>query len=255
MQHASGPVVWFRADVGRRNKADPKWLLPMLCRRGKVQRTAIGAIRILDSVTEFEIAAEEAEGFATSVKRADGDDVHIERITGEAGERPPKRDFSDKPRGKPTGEGFKGKPFKGKPFKERSAASPRDERSSGDTRGFDKPAFEDRPFAKPAGKPFKGKPTGSFRDERAEDRPKSFGKPAYEDRPFGKPAGKPFKGKPSSPPREDRAEGTTKDFSKPHRKGPGGADKPQRSGPVKPGRGPDGPSTGFKKKKFKNRDA
>jgi ATP-dependent RNA helicase DeaD len=34
-------------DVGRDGNADPKWLLPFLCRRGHVTRAEIGRIRIL----------------------------------------------------------------------------------------------------------------------------------------------------------------------------------------------------------------
>src|SRR5690606_35954403 len=30
--------VWFRMDVGRRQNADPRWLLPLLCRRGHITK-------------------------------------------------------------------------------------------------------------------------------------------------------------------------------------------------------------------------
>ncbi|MFX5562702.1 DbpA RNA binding domain-containing protein, partial [Acinetobacter baumannii] len=49
-------MAGFRLDAGRDNNADPKWILPMLCRRGKVTRQDIGAIRIFDDVTEFEVS-------------------------------------------------------------------------------------------------------------------------------------------------------------------------------------------------------
>jgi ATP-dependent RNA helicase DeaD len=39
-------VVWFRMDIGRRQNADPRWILPLLCRRGHITRNEIGAIRI-----------------------------------------------------------------------------------------------------------------------------------------------------------------------------------------------------------------
>ena len=39
-------AVWFRLDIGRSKNADPKWLLPMLCRKGGLNRADIGAIRI-----------------------------------------------------------------------------------------------------------------------------------------------------------------------------------------------------------------
>ena len=85
----------FRVEIGRRNKADPKWLLPMLCRRGKVTRDDIGAIRIFENATEVEISAEAAERFAQNVRRTDGDDIRInplaegERVERDAPRRPP----------------------------------------------------------------------------------------------------------------------------------------------------------------------
>jgi len=39
-------AVWFRMNVGRRHNADPRWILPLLCRRGHITRNEIGAIRI-----------------------------------------------------------------------------------------------------------------------------------------------------------------------------------------------------------------
>ncbi|MDB5510493.1 MAG: ATP-dependent helicase DeaD [Hyphomicrobiales bacterium] len=64
-----GPGVWFRLDIGRQNNADPRWLLPMICKRGKVTREQIGAIRIFDRETKFEISADAAEGFAVAMLR------------------------------------------------------------------------------------------------------------------------------------------------------------------------------------------
>jgi ATP-dependent RNA helicase DeaD len=31
-------IVWFRMDIGRRQNADPRWILPLLCRRGHITR-------------------------------------------------------------------------------------------------------------------------------------------------------------------------------------------------------------------------
>src|SRR6185437_12446729 len=36
--------VWFTINVGRSKHADPKWLVPLLCRRGDVTKRAIGKI-------------------------------------------------------------------------------------------------------------------------------------------------------------------------------------------------------------------
>ena len=32
-------TLWFRMDIGRRHNADPRWLLPLICRRGMSPRT------------------------------------------------------------------------------------------------------------------------------------------------------------------------------------------------------------------------
>jgi ATP-dependent RNA helicase DeaD len=69
--------VIFRMSVGRQQKADPKWLLPMICRRGNVTRQEIGTIRILDEITEFEISREAAEHFALHASRKDADNILI----------------------------------------------------------------------------------------------------------------------------------------------------------------------------------
>ncbi|HEX8447490.1 MAG TPA: DbpA RNA binding domain-containing protein, partial [Sphingomonas sp.] len=66
--------------------ADPRWLLPLICRRGGVARTEIGAIRIDNSETQFEVAAGSARRFAESVARtAAGDDSGITIIPGGGG--------------------------------------------------------------------------------------------------------------------------------------------------------------------------
>jgi ATP-dependent RNA helicase DeaD len=76
--------VWFSMNVGRAQKADPKWLLPLICRLGGVEKREIGAIRILDRETRFEIFAESAAGFESRLPQDGQDEV---RITGS--EAPP----------------------------------------------------------------------------------------------------------------------------------------------------------------------
>jgi ATP-dependent RNA helicase DeaD len=67
-------TVWFRMDIGRRHKADPRWLLPLLCRRGHLTKRDIGAIRIAMDETAFEIPRAAAAKFAAAVKRTAGGD-------------------------------------------------------------------------------------------------------------------------------------------------------------------------------------
>jgi ATP-dependent RNA helicase DeaD len=66
-----GPMAWFSLNVGRAQKADPKWLLPLICRLGGVEKRDVGAIRILPHETRFEIAQARAEAFLASVPADD----------------------------------------------------------------------------------------------------------------------------------------------------------------------------------------
>ena len=67
-------TIWFRMDIGRRDNADPRWILPLLCRRGHITRGEIGAIRIGPAETMFEVPRAVAGRFVAAVKRtADGD--------------------------------------------------------------------------------------------------------------------------------------------------------------------------------------
>ena len=73
--------VWFRAAIGRRKNAEARWLLPMICRRGGIDKQDIGAIRILDTTTEFEISERVADSFAAKVQRPDKEDnIRIEAL-------------------------------------------------------------------------------------------------------------------------------------------------------------------------------
>jgi ATP-dependent RNA helicase DeaD len=87
LDHGAGPAprqegpragfedtVWFRMDVGRRHNADPRWLLPLLCRRGHITKNEIGAIRIAASETMFEIPRAAASRFSAALKRTAGGD-------------------------------------------------------------------------------------------------------------------------------------------------------------------------------------
>lgn len=98
--------VWFKLNVGRNQNADPRWILPLLCRRGHVGRSEIGAIRIAARETLFEIPGSIAERFIDAVQRtADGEDaVQIERASG-----PPPAQGAPARRGKsgPPGSGPK----------------------------------------------------------------------------------------------------------------------------------------------------
>jgi len=67
----TGARAWFSMSVGRRDRADPKWLVPLICRLGGVEKRNIGAIRIFDTETKFEIDAALAARF-TAIAPQDG---------------------------------------------------------------------------------------------------------------------------------------------------------------------------------------
>ena len=86
-QHPAGESgVWFTVNVGRSKNADPKWLIPFLCRRGDVTKRSIGKIQILARETRVEIAPNDANHFATAIRRPDTKDkhLHIEPVEPEA---------------------------------------------------------------------------------------------------------------------------------------------------------------------------
>ncbi|HEX7871690.1 MAG TPA: DEAD/DEAH box helicase [Sphingobium sp.] len=61
---------WFRMNVGRNQNADPRWILPLLCRKGHLGRGEIGAIRITANETLFEVPETVAARFLAAVKRS-----------------------------------------------------------------------------------------------------------------------------------------------------------------------------------------
>lgn len=75
-----GGSVWFRASIGKRKNAEPRWLLPMICRRGGITKADIGAIRIYDTVTEFEISGNVADTFTAKTRELDDENIRIEAL-------------------------------------------------------------------------------------------------------------------------------------------------------------------------------
>jgi ATP-dependent RNA helicase DeaD len=72
-------AVWFRLPVGRSKSADPKWLVPLICRLGHVTKRDIGQILIFDKETRFEISREVEPRFREAVKAAAaGGDMRVE---------------------------------------------------------------------------------------------------------------------------------------------------------------------------------
>ncbi|MBO9574425.1 MAG: DEAD/DEAH box helicase [Sphingobium sp.] len=70
--------AWFRLNVGRNQNAEPRWILPLLCRRGHVSRNEIGAIRMAANETLFEVPGALAARFLDAVRRTAGEDDDVE---------------------------------------------------------------------------------------------------------------------------------------------------------------------------------
>jgi ATP-dependent RNA helicase DeaD len=133
---------WFRMPIGRQNNADPKWLIPLICRLGHVTKKDIGQIRIFDRETKFEIIAETEARFRQAVKGAAEGDIRIEPAAA-----PP---AADRPRG-PRPASQHAEPNSGP----HPAARP------GPRPGGPRPQSGSKPYAKPQGPrppPHGGKP-------------------------------------------------------------------------------------------------
>lgn len=117
-------TVWFRMDIGRSQNADPRWILPLLCRRGHVTRGEIGAIRIGQAETYFQIPRTLAAKFADAAARtaqAEGEEEAVIIERSETGPREaargnrqlrPSRSTADNAfvKAKPAGKTFARKP-------------------------------------------------------------------------------------------------------------------------------------------------
>ena len=181
-------TVWFKMDIGRRQNAEPRWLLPLVCRRGHITRNEIGAIRIGQNESWFEVPRAVAGKVTDAIARtASPDDEQDAIAIVEAPDGPRIEARANRKQGGPR---VQARPVGRKPFRndrgERSERSERPDRRdradrpdrSGPAPSGGKPPYKGKPGGKPGGKPFAksgGKPAGKF---------------------GGKPSGKPFKGKP-----------------------------------------------------------
>ncbi len=95
--------VWFTISLGRKQRADPKFLLPMICNAGGVTKRDVGRIKIDDTETRFEISADKAGGYAKQIKQPGSLEKGI-RIapTFEKREKPRQAKPKFKQDGKPT---------------------------------------------------------------------------------------------------------------------------------------------------------
>ncbi|MGR3379036.1 DEAD/DEAH box helicase [Salipiger abyssi] len=199
-----GPSTWFSLSVGRNDRAEARWLLPLLLRAGQIDKAAIGAIRVQDRETFVEIAEASAGRFADALGEGGTleDGVTAQRLEGvpsfgrpaapSAGPRrpagpPPKRDRDEaapaterpKPQHKPA------------PQPAETRAEPKPPRAAPADRSGKAPAKEYAPRDKAA--PSRDK-AGSQTPRDKDRKPHGGDRKPYAGKPSGKSGGKPFGG-------------------------------------------------------------
>jgi ATP-dependent RNA helicase DeaD len=122
-----GDMVWFRINIGRDKNADPKWLLPTICRLGHVTKPDVGSIKIFDRETKFEITKSAEAKFRAAVAASTEDGVTVsDAVAPGPGEKSlrrfdkPRRDDGDRPARAPRPPRADGPPSK-KPWTPRPA--------------------------------------------------------------------------------------------------------------------------------------
>ncbi|MBZ9757720.1 DEAD/DEAH box helicase [Mesorhizobium sp. ESP6-5] len=141
-----GDSVWFSLSVGRRQNAEPRWLIPMLCRAGSISKREIGAIKMQPEETFVQIAADWAERFLAAIgpdRKLQGNIV-VKRLDGtpdlsRAGYQPPSPDK---------------KPHRGKaPFDPNAPKRKFEKRAPASVDHRPATTHEAKPWAKKPGKP------------------------------------------------------------------------------------------------------
>ncbi len=182
-----GPSVWFSVSTGRASGAEPRTLLPMLCRLGDITKDDIGAIRIQQDHSFVEILEATAQKFMQAL----GPDMKVEdgavvtkldqppNLPKTNPNRGPKPDRGPKPPRKPRYDSdAPSPPRKPRPVR----AEPSEVRS-------EKPKF-DKPKHKHADKPKGERPPKSHKTERTPMKPGAKPKPKSSGEPGGKPKAK-----------------------------------------------------------------
>lgn len=83
-----GPSVWFELSVGQERRAEARWLLPLLCRAGNLDKAQIGKIRVQAGTTLVEIAEAAVSAFLQRIgpEGVLEDDIHARKLEGHAEE-------------------------------------------------------------------------------------------------------------------------------------------------------------------------
>jgi ATP-dependent RNA helicase DeaD len=94
-----GPVVWFSLSVGRKQNAEPRWLIPIICRNGNITKKDIGAIKMQAEQTFVEIAAAQADAFMAAIGKDKVLDrgIRVTRVEGTPDLSSPPRPANNRP--------------------------------------------------------------------------------------------------------------------------------------------------------------
>ena len=95
----SNNSVWFSISVGRKQKAEPRWLIPMLCKAGDITKRDIGSIKIQDGATYVELSVEVADRFVETIgpNRILENSITADRLEGRPeGAREPRNEYAGK---------------------------------------------------------------------------------------------------------------------------------------------------------------
>lgn len=169
-----GDMVWYRINIGRDKNADPKWLMPTICRLGHVTKRDIGSIKIFERETKFEITQEMKAKFEAAIALGLEEGVKIDPAVKPGPQEKPVSRWDKKPAGdRPTGDRPERKPWKAREEGgDKPAWKPREDRPDGEKKPWVKrdaaaPAAEGKkPWVKredddkPAWKPREDKPAG-----------------------------------------------------------------------------------------------
>ncbi|RWP00461.1 DbpA RNA binding domain-containing protein, partial [Mesorhizobium sp.] len=158
-----GDSVWFSLSIGRRQNAEPRWLIPMLCRTGSISKREIGAIKMQPEETYVQISADWADRFLAAIgpdRKLQGN-ILVKRLDGtpdlsRAGYQPPSPDK---------------KPHRGKaPFDPNAPKRKFEKRAPASVDQRPAAPHDAKPWAKKPGKP-KFDTTGAPKHKKAKKRP------------------------------------------------------------------------------------
>lgn len=62
-----GDSVWLTLSVGRKQNAEPRWLIPMLCRAGNITKNEIGQIKMQPDETFVQLSSDVADSFMGAI--------------------------------------------------------------------------------------------------------------------------------------------------------------------------------------------